>query len=482
MPALLRRWPLAVLLLSAVLALATPLPTQADWLGGLLPSIFLPWLSSGQVRPQSVFTVDTLTDYPATDTDHMSFRRAIALANGAPGSAIAFAVSGRLAHGDPLILMGDNIDIYAANVSGKPTIGLDDTLRVGANCTISGLSMGADMNLPFSGCEVVSCYFGLKLDGTEMADRDVRVAIRGSSTVVGGDTSAGSNRFGAGTLFILGANAASNVVRNNYFGFQLDNQHTLSKPADFAIWMLDGTHDNMITGNRIVAQSGCIEVQGTTTRANLIQGNTIGVNSSGFRSGEGVILAEGTYNNQITPRAGDGRCNVIGNYLDCGIQITAPSHDNLIWGCRIGVDATGGKLPGASGQYGIAIFAGTKETTVGGFAPGEGNWIAGNSQADIVVFAPSGTEGNASGVQREGELDRLQQGLRQGRVGDGHQRPQRHQPRARRDRRGKPDAGQRHRGDSQRRDLPAQLPGTDGCAEQPHRPAARQVGGLGGRQ
>jgi titin len=134
--------------------------------------------------------------------------------------------------------------------------------------------------------------------------------------------------------------------------------------------------------------------EGTT--GNSVQGCFIGVNANGTAAlangGYGIGLFAGAAGNRIggvTPGAG----NVIAGNKDYGVLIGGEGTDrNVVQGNLVGTDATGGRaLP--NGSFGILVYGGARDNTIGGTVAGAGNVISGNRSVGVSLTG-SGTDGN----------------------------------------------------------------------------------------
>ncbi len=149
---------------------------------------------------------------------------------------------------------------------------------------------------------------------------------------------------------------------------------------------------NVIAGNTQYA----IIVRGT---ANRISGNWIGLDATGNHAigngWSGVALLDGARSNIIGGAIATA-ANVISGNANYGLSVSGTNTtENVIQGNWIGLDSTG-SLPVANGWDGIAIYDGASRNTVGRSLDdtGAGNHIAFNAGAGLVLFDPQ-TTGNS---------------------------------------------------------------------------------------
>jgi hypothetical protein len=148
---------------------------------------------------------------------------------------------------------------------------------------------------------------------------------------------------------------------------------------------------------------------------NIIQGNYIGVDSTGTlaRANHTGILLSGSANNVIGGTTAAAR-NVISSNTFDGIELGGTN--NLVQGNFIGTNAAGTATLG-NGINGVAIYSSPfTNNIIGGTTPGAGNLISGNQrgiyalaagtliQGNLIGTDLSGTQviGNGTGVQAQG--------------------------------------------------------------------------------
>jgi titin len=144
---------------------------------------------------------------------------------------------------------------------------------------------------------------------------------------------------------------------------------------------------NVIAGN---ATFGILIDDGPM--GNVVQGNLIGTNASNaLNLGNGlygVAVLNATDNTIGGTAAGAG--NVIGNSTEFGLLLSNGANGNLVQGNEIGLGTSGIALP--NGLDGVAVVA-SANNTLGGTVAGAGNVIAGNNRFGIFLNG-AGTSGN----------------------------------------------------------------------------------------
>ena len=194
----------------------------------------------------------------------------------------------------------------------------------------------------------------------------------------------------------LGTDAAGNVSSPNYQGIRIDACNAN---------LIGGTtaaQRNLISGNQ---WRGVYLVNGAS--GNLIRGNHIGSNAAGTAALAnqviGIYFNQSGSNTVGGVGAGEG--NVISGNTQIGIYLVYPTASaNLIQGNTIGLNAArSAALP--NGVSGIELCcAGNAPTnnTIGGAAAGAGNFISGNTSYGIRLFEGSGNTIQANTISGNG--------------------------------------------------------------------------------
>ena len=141
---------------------------------------------------------------------------------------------------------------------------------------------------------------------------------------------------------------------------------------------------NVISGN---AKNG-VNINGAGTTGNTVAGNIIGADATGTvdlgNTLSGIQIAGGATGNAIGGTTADA-LNLISGNTKHGIVLTGTgTTGNTIIGNSIGTNLAGTSGL-ANGRDGVNIVSGAKGNTIGGAGAGEGNTISGNGRAGIVV-------------------------------------------------------------------------------------------------
>ena len=319
---------------------------------------------------------------------------------------------------------------------------------------------------------VANCFIGTDPNGAlarANGGNGVRLYAGASTNTIGGRSVVSGNTQ-AGIL-ITGV-AAGNVVRGSLIGVNSTSMSKLPNGGDGVkiaggaknnmIGSTDLLHPNTISGNNQIG----VEITGTGTSSNHVQGNLIGTNGTGtgaVANWAGVLVTGGATgnviggavsgagntisgnngliggvaftgagtsgntlsNNRIGTNAngsaalgnvGDGvfiglgaasivvSNNVISGHSGDGLVISGASN-NVVTGNRIGTDATG-TIDLGNASDGILILGGATNNVIGGTTFGTRNVISGNNQNGVEINGSSATgnriQGNFIGTKRTG--------------------------------------------------------------------------------
>jgi CSLREA domain-containing protein len=291
--------------------------------------------------------------------------------------------------------------------TGPPLVELDGSASPGyglassAVVTIRGLVMnrfasGSAIAL-FSGSGdsvVQGNYLGTNLAGGSAAgNAGAGVQVFSSGNTIGGANASDRNVISANDTGIA-LLADNNTVTGNYIGTDAAGTSGLGNAS--AGIVLQGSSSNTITNNVIsgtkptnASGAGIDLVQSATQSTNnVIQGNFIGTDKTGSNalgnSRRGISL-NGASNNTIGG-SGPGQANVISGNTGDGIDLPN-GQQNAIRGNLIGV-AANGTSPLGNGGFGIQMNSSIN--AIGGSAAGDGNVIANNNGAGIVISGGTG--------------------------------------------------------------------------------------------
>lgn len=148
-------------------------------------------------------------------------------------------------------------------------------------------------------------------------------------------------------------------------------------------------------GNVVSGNTGTGFSIGDGTTLNMIQGNYVGLDvtaSASIANASGIDLFNGAHQNTIGGTSAGARNFISGN-TGYGIDLGGSgTNNNLIQGNTIGLNIAA--TPVANGFQGIALFNGAQSNMVGGAASGASNVIAGNTNEGVATF-DSATNKNA---------------------------------------------------------------------------------------
>ena len=218
----------------------------------------------------------------------------------------------------------------------------------------------------------------------------------GAGNLISGNASNGIYMGDSGTSGnqILGNRIGTNIqgtaaIGQGYHGVLI----TLGASGNF---VGDGTASgrNLISGNQFTG----VAIEGSSTQNNIVQGNSMGTNLNGtaaLPNGlHGIVLQDGTHNNVIGGNRFSGQGNLLSGNLNHGLVLTDGAHDNTISGNLIGPDAGGTYSLGYQPYGGIDVADNADNNTIGGTGPGEGNVISGNGLDGIALFDNTGNSTN----------------------------------------------------------------------------------------
>ncbi len=250
----------------------------------------------------------------------------------------------------------------------------------------------------------------IEIDGSHLTESG---AVNGLVVHAGASTIEGLSLVGFSGAAILLQTGGQNLIAGNYLG--LDPSGAAGKPNGTGLELSGSSNNtigagvgsrNVISGNAgdgIVIEAG----GGTSSTANLIQGNLIGTSPNGLQAlgngGDGVDL-EGVGSNSIG-MPGQGFGNVISGNTVAGIALSADATGNTIQNNDIGVAGDGRSPLGNQGD-GILLES-APGTTIGGTDPNQRNIISANAGNGIESEGDSAgllITGNAIGTDATGQL------------------------------------------------------------------------------
>ncbi len=333
-----------------------------------------------------------------------------------------------------------NEDAFGVAIgSAKNTIG--GTTAADANfiagATITGNTAGSGVDIfgaTATGNVVEGNRIGTGLTGTTAIPNQDGILIEqgASNNTIGGMASGASNLISGNTvdgILITGTGTNDNVVEGNLIGTIAGGTAALANAGD-GVLITSGAQDNRVGGNgsksggvlsgagNVISANGMsgVELQGTGSSFNDVQGNYIGTNAAGSarvpNAGNGVLIDQGS-TNDVVGGSGDstggnisGLGNLISGNTGSGVMIEDQGTGAVaVTGNDIGTDASGVLALGNGGD-GVTIemaasnnFIGGVDTNVGGSLAGLGNLISANTGNGILI---TGT--GATGMQVEGNF------------------------------------------------------------------------------
>jgi CSLREA domain-containing protein len=241
-----------------------------------------------------------------------------------------------------------------------------------------------------SGNAVKGNYIGTNAAGTAaIPNTSTGVRAGGVDTVVGGLTAtpgAAPGNLIAGqftNLFLIGTGA---VVRGNLIGTDVTGATRFVTGGSFGIacWGPNSVIGGTQAGARNVISGHAYGISIANSGAAVIQGNYIGTDLNGTAAVGNItagVEAVGNASSQIGGAAAGAGNLISGN----GRGVWLHSNTSVVQGNLIGTDASGtSPLPNG---HGVFISSTARNDVIGGTAPGEGNRIAFNTGAGIVVAA-----------------------------------------------------------------------------------------------
>ncbi|MDH3292758.1 MAG: CSLREA domain-containing protein [Acidimicrobiia bacterium] len=224
------------------------------------------------------------------------------------------------------------------------------------------------------------------------------------------------NRFGAdGIELVFGA--ANAVIAGNHIG--VDASGTIDRGnGGRGIDLGSGSGPTTVGGTtaadrNVISGNGGDGIIVWNSNNNVIIGNHLGTDVTGNaplgNDTDGVTLGSGSGGNIIgQPGAG----NVLSGNGNDGFENDATGANNVVQANTIGLGADGDTLV-PNGRYGVVIYNGANNTTIGGGGAGEGNVISGNVQSGVIIDGagnPATTgnviSGNLIGTDATGVVDR----------------------------------------------------------------------------
>ena len=350
---------------------------------------------------------------------HCSLREAISAANANPGrDTILFNLTGSklIQPSSPgLPIIGGPVVIDATSnpgFAGQPVVVLSGTNAfgygglhlAGGDSEVRGIVFNSwylsGVSLErWGGNTVAGNWFGLDASGTiRTPNSSSAIGVFTSSNVVGGSTAADRNVISGSSsgismgFYYAGApEPHDNVVRGNWIGLNAAGTAVISNTTGIAF-----TGDNHLIRDNIVVGSGQDGILvsadaslGFAATGNVIQGNVVGLDPTGTTAmpNQTGVRVHLNSRNTVVGGTAPGEGNTIAGNQFDGINVFNGPQDTVIAGNRIGT-APDGTTSKPNGRHGIILEAGSSpRTTIGGTAAGAGNVIAFNAFDGVSLMA-----------------------------------------------------------------------------------------------
>lgn len=312
------------------------------------------------------------------------------------GVVLGFGAIDNSVAGNVIGLASDGVDALPNSGDGVQIVSDADNNTIGGvlpaqENIISGNGLhGVEIDNASSNT-VAENFIGTLADGeTPRSNAQNGVEVQDSTNnTIGGTNTGGGNVISGNSVFgIEFSGSSNNLVINNTIGMTADLSAALGNGLN-GINVVNGSTANTIggsgvdMGNRVVCtHAGLAAIAvgntGDGSNGNLIQGNTINLNSDGsYALGAGNGIYIGSDHNTVGGTTDGARNDVVGASGYTAIWLnSAGSFDNLIQGNYVGTTADGSSPAGGGG--GIAVDS-AHDNTIGGSAVGAGNVISGNS-------------------------------------------------------------------------------------------------------
>lgn len=223
-------------------------------------------------------------------------------------------------------------------------------------------------------------------DFTRPNSTGVLISAGADNNVVGGTNAGESNTISGNTsrgVTIDGPGTSGNRVSGNVIG--LDTTRTQLRPNADGIGITNGA-DTAQIDNNVIAGNTLWGVYINGGSGHVVQSNTVGLRGTGNNANDNTATPNGNGGVWINDVGGNtvGPGNRIAGNNGAGVQITGESADaNVVKGNTIGLNNGGGSSANAGG--GVLVFAGADNNVIGGAAAADGNVVSGNSGAGIRI-------------------------------------------------------------------------------------------------
>ncbi len=244
--------------------------------------------------------------------------------------------------------------------------------------------------------------------GAGATNNTVGGTTKGARNLISGNSGDGVDITSAGTTgnVVLGNLIGSDTTGLSPLGNTGDGVAVTDGASNVVIGGSSTGSGNLIAGNGVVG----VWISGSSTTAITVAGNKIGIDGKGKTAmgngGDGVLVDSGATRITIGGSTSSARNVISGN--GNGIQLVgSKTADNLIEGDFVGTNASGTAAVPNTG-WGILLSDAGPNNTIGGAASGAGDVISGNGQGGIEILGSSATaelvEGNMIGTNVKGRI------------------------------------------------------------------------------
>jgi titin len=325
---------------------------------------------------------------------------------GGPGAKFSNVISGNTSDGIDLfgtgtsgnVIQGNYIGTNAGGTAAIPNncgVVLDGGvknaviggLKTGDGNIISGnTSEGVVIQAPgTSANSIEDNTIGLGANGSALPNA-IGVLIQSSATMnlLVGNVVSGNTEYG---VEILDSGTTGNKLHGNFIG--TNNAGTAAAGNGEGILIAVSATGNIVGGsgfgNTIGGNQTGVDIEGSGTKGNLVEGNLIGLNkaSTPIGNGNGVVIGSGASQNTIGGGSNVNFMNIISGNTNDGVDITGSgTTSNTVADNSIGTNIA--QTAAVANGYGVAIENGASVNLIGGNTPDDGNLISGNGTGVLI--------------------------------------------------------------------------------------------------
>jgi len=267
-----------------------------------------------------------------------------------------------------------------------------------------GVQIGGGVVWAPSGTRVIGNYIGTNAAGNlALPNQGDGVEVDGQNNIIGGASEAERNVIsgnGDCGVELWGDDA---TVSGNYVGTNATGDAALPNGCGVSVLSHNNTIGGATAGERnVISGNEGIGVSVGATNGNRVTGDYIGTNAAGdtaLPNGSDGVWVYGENNTVGGSSPGEG--NVISGNEGAGVALHGSG--NRVSGNHIGTDAAGDAIV-PNFFWGVEIWPGANDNTIGGASEGERNVISGNS-AGVHIHGGSRNRvsGNYIGVNAAGD-------------------------------------------------------------------------------